>query len=343
MKLQVAYHPHGYPQLGLVAKSLPVRYRANANAKVLATRIERWEHERGNEGFRALNLHKLPLELAFELAHVYVALRERYPNVKPDFVNFSTKTGEAKTLGLSTIYPSLFPNLRQAAEMYEDGAASGLVDAVLSDEYFTNTRLELKRESVYIDETIGNVKSSGNIELGDIFTTKKHYLELLKFWKLRNERALSLGRPFRTPQLATSAASFVFIHEFGHLVDGEICDKGWKGAEKVYRALSGAILGVRNPKVSQWRYHLINYPCLVAADTACGPNQGGLTRSVATRKTLQHIIGDVLGSYAPTARDEIFAEAFALSHCGHRSLRQRLSVLPKALEQHGIRRRIVRG
>jgi hypothetical protein len=95
--------------------------------------------------------------------------------------------------------------------------------------------------------------------------------------------------------------------------------------------------------VNQWRYHLINYPCLVAADAACGPHQGGTTRSVATRKTLQHTIGEVLGSYAPTARDEIFAEAFALSHCGHRSLRQRLSAFPKALEGHGIRRRIVRG
>jgi hypothetical protein len=336
------HHPNGYPDLGLQAKTLRLVYRHDANLYTLARRVERWEAAHGNAGFEARNLHKLPVALAFELCNVYIALRERYPQVKPDFVNFSTDCGAGKTLGMATIYPSLFPTLRQAAEMYEADDASALAAVVVDDDEFWFDTQDIQNESVYTDG-VRDVQKSGVIELGNMFTTKKHYLALRTYWERRNERAALAGRPLRTPPLATSEATFVLVHEFGHLVEGELFDEGWAGGlEAVYRVLSEILLGVDNPSPTQWRQHLINYPAYTAPHDASGPQQGGVARQQATRRALRAQIAEKLGTYAPTARDEIFAEAFSLSQCAAAGRRRELSGLLRVLEQYGMRRNRVR-
>lgn len=338
---EVAYYPNGYPELGLCAKTLKLHYRVDANLEKLAKRLEKWEAERGNYGFEARNLTKLPTALAFELCHVYVAMRERYPEVKPDYVNFAAQTGQANTLGLSTIYPSVFPTLREAAETYDISDLESLLEAVREDDDFAWRRRELRREKAWLGDT-RNVSRSGVIELGSIFRTKKHYRTLKAFWEKRNARAILLGRPLRTPELATSEATFVFLHEFGHLVEGELFgDQGWERGEDVYAELSVAILGIERPEAQQWSNHLINYPCFVAPETTYGPQQGGLSRQMQTKRINKHKIAEKLGTYAPVARDEIFAEAFALSHCASKKRRGELKGLLRALERAGLRKRNV--
>lgn len=334
------YHPHGYPELGLVAKTLQLRYRQDANLARLARRLERWEDANGNDGFEARNLTKLPVALAFELCHVYVAMRERYPQVKPDYVNFVASCG-GKTLGLSTVYPSTFPTLREAADAYEATDLESLLEVIRDDEDFSWRQQDLRRERSWLGDT-RNVARSGAIEFGDMFRTKKHYLALLDFWERRNARAVLLDKPLRTPELVTSAATFVLIHEFGHLVEGELLgNDGWERGEDVYAELSMALLGIDRPQPHQWRLHLINYPCFVAPESTYGPQQGGMERQATNRRALRHLIAEKLGTYAPVARDEIFAEAFAVSHCARRMRRIELSGMLRALERAGLRRRNV--
>lgn len=335
------YHPAGYPELGLAAKTLSLRYRADANLQKLAKRIEKWESLHGNDGFEARNLTKLPKKLAFELCNVYIALRERYPDVKPDYVDFAAKGAQGQTLGLSTIYPSTFPTLREAAEVYDIVDVESLLEVIREDEEYAWRRQELRREKAWMGE-VRNVSRSGTIELGNMFSIKKRYRSLLDFWERRNARAELLGRPLRTPLLETSAATFVFVHEFGHLVEGEMFGSGdWRNGEDVYAELSMSIFGGKRPRANQWRGHLINYPCFVAPENTYGPAQGGETRQSTTRKALRYQIAEKLGTYAPVARDEIFAEAFALSHCAGRGRRRELAGMLRALERCGLRRRNV--
>lgn len=339
---KIEHHPGGYPELGLVAKTLTLRYRDGVSLRKLREKVERWEHEHGNEGFRARNLGKLPPKLAYELCHVYISLRERYPEVKPDYVDFAASGVESNgAVGLSTIYPSTFPTLREAAETYAIEDIPSLLEYIREDDVYTWPRKDLRRERAWLGDA-RNVNRSGVIELGSVFSRVRTYKALREFWRRRNARAELLGRPLRTPHLATSEAAFVFIHEFGHLVEGELFAGGsWRKGEKAYAALSRAILGEDKPNVRQWRNHLINYPCFVAPETTYGPHQGGETRQTETRRALRHKIAEKLGTYAPVARDEIFAEAFALSHCAAEGRRKELSQLHRALERSGLRCRNV--
>jgi hypothetical protein len=335
------YRPEGYPELGLTAKTISLRYRKDANLAKLAKKVERWEAKHGNDGFEARNLVKLPKELAFELCNVYIALRERYPEVKPDYIDFAVKNTPGQTLGLSTVYPATFPTLREAAETYDVVDLDSLLESIREDEEFVWNRKDLRREKAWGGE-VRNVSRSGTIELGDMFRVKKHYMALLSFWERRNARASLLGRPLRTPELATSAATFVFVHEFGHLVEGEMFGSGdWRNGADVYGELSQIILGGKKPKVHQWRRHLINYPCFVAPEITYGPVEGGSLRQSSTKRALRTPIAEKLGTYAPVARDEIFAEAFALSHCAEKKRRRELSGMLRALERCGLRRRNV--
>jgi len=339
----ITHHPEGYPELGLVAKTLKLRYRKGANLRNLAKKIERWERAHGNDGFQARHLTRLPGELAYELCNVYIALRERYPDVKPDYVDFSAGAGvmQGGALGLSTIYPSTFPTLREAAETYAVEDLPSLLEYIREDDMYVWPRNDLRRERAWLGDA-RNISRSGVIELGGVFSKARSYKTLREFWQRRNARAELLGRPLRTPELSTSEATFVFVHEFGHLVEGELfAEGGWRRGEAAYGAISRAIFGGAKPKVHQWRKHLINYPCFIAPEHTYGPHQGGETRQSATRQALRDQISRKLGTYASVARDEIFAEAFALSHCAAPKRRKELSGLLRALERSGLRKRNV--
>jgi hypothetical protein len=330
---QIPVSPHGYPELGLAARTLSLRFRRDANLTRLARRLESWEHDRGNTKFRAFNLSRLPADVAFELVHVYVALREIYPNVRPDFVDFSSSDPDA-SLAWAFSYHDAYPKLRElAAEV--DGEID-LGEDEPTDELLAWVRNELNDPSMVrqVRSEIRAARTSrardltatGAIEIGQIFRTRRSYRKLLAFWETYNARCERLGRPARCPEMALSPAAGTLVHEFGHLVEAELLDRGFSPVERTYRDLSTILLGTTPRSVYQWRRHLINYPSYDYTPVQ-GPVAGAALRARSTKKALKQVIGERIGSYAPTSRDEIFAESFAVAH-GARSPRLRRDLAP---------------
>lgn len=329
-------HPGGYPKLGLAARTLHVDA---SDRKALARRLERWEWQMGNGDFEARNLTRVRPDVAAEMVHVYVALRERYPSIKPEYMDFASRELDKSTLGTSLIYPTTFPNLRVAAEVYELDDIDELVDVVQldADPEIVKMRRSVQREARWTGG-VRDVRRSGAIDMSPVFAVRRDYDALVQYWNRRNELALAANRPRRVPELHVSAAAFVLIHEFGHLVDGELLADGYERGVDAYGAISAAVFNIDPPSPSAWRYHLINYPARFAPKHVQGPYVGDRARAAETKQRLRWTIGETLGSYAWNARDEIFAEAFALAHGAHLPLRQQLSGLLRELEATGLRR-----
>jgi hypothetical protein len=333
-------HPRGYPRLGLKARTVNLD---TTDPAVLTRRIERWERRMGNSGFEARNLHRPAPEVAAEMANVYVALRERYPTVRPEYVDFASGDVDKGTLGTSLIYPAVFPTLRTAADLYDVDDLDELVDVATidADPEVVSMRRSLRREAQWI-AGVRDVTCSGAIDMSRTFATKKHYAALVTYWERRNELARAAGRPPRVPQLAVSPVTFVLLHEFGHLVDGELLSDGYENGVDTYGAISAAVFGIDQPAPTAWRYHLINYPAAYAPTETHGPYGRNKDRAAETKQRLRWVIGETLGSYAWNSRDEVFAEAFALAQGGSTALRTRLAPMLRALETAGLRRRVVR-
>lgn len=312
--------PDGYPHLGLSARTLPMRFRKDANLSTLARRLERWEADHGNPLFETRNLHRVPASTAFELVNVYVALREWFPSVRLDYLNFASHA-DPDVLGFATQYTFTFPRLR---EMIDPGDDPALLDTI-DDELLCE---------IGLTADVTEVHNSGSIDLHRTFTSGRGQKQMVRYWRWRNEVRARNRRPCRIPPLVVTPAAMVLVHEFGHLVESELAAGGWQALEPVYAALSEVLLDVQNPDVSQWRYHLVNYP----ARDAAGPAQGGPARQRQTVRALRDVIGQTLGSYAPTSRDELFADAFALAHCGSPELRRRLFPMLAALRDCGARK-----
>lgn len=336
---KVEYHPHGYPKLGLVARTLPLHYRRDANLRKLRKRLEAWEHARGNPGFQARHLEKLRPQLAFELAHVYVSLRERHPYVRPDYVDFMVEQ-EGDLLATASSYSEAYPTLRRLAEDLDLEEVPLDIDEIRTetDGWLSTQELRLARDEIALASVgrPGNLFATGVIEFGVLFNRPRRYAKLLRYWTMRNLRAEHAGKPLRVPPLAVSAASFVFIHEFGHLVEAELMAGSYRTFEKVYASLSEAMFGAR-PHARQWRYHLMNYPTYDFT-TVRGPSMGSRERQRDTRRRLREPLGRLLGSYAPATREELFAEAFALSMVhAQPTVRRQLRPLQDALTAGGLR------
>lgn len=337
---KVEYFPNGYPQIGLTARTLPLKFRTDANLLTLRKRLERWERAQGNHSFRARNLEKIPKALAFELVHVYVALRERFPDVQPDYIDFRVEN-DKNTLAYALSYSENYPMLRRIASDLE----LELVPLERNELYETAGEIlpqpQEKRAAVAEahaawDVQVGNLFATGSISFGDVFATKTKYQGLLNYWARRNANARAAGRPLRQPPVKVSAASMVFIHEFGHLVEAELMQRPYRQFEKVYDALTTAVLG-QEASPNQWRYHLVNYPTYSFTKVR-GAHVGSKSRQRATRKALRRTIADTLGTYAPSTREELFAEAFtfSLTHA-QRSVRSQLDPLQASLKDCGLR------
>lgn len=337
---KVTHHPHGYPRLGLVAHSLELRYRPNASLRRLRARLEAWEAARGNPHFEARNLDRLPVALAFELTHVYVALREMYPSVFADFVDFRAPL-EGKALGMAISYSGELA-LRWAAD--ETGVET-VEDLMLELKQWDGdpelARAALAAAEVVINEPAAfrmhQIGAAGAISLDGQFASARRYRELLTYWERKNARAEARHRPRRVPELSVSAATYVLTHEFGHLLDDVMCEAGMPVAEPVWAKLSQALLGGARPKLTQWGRHLMNYPTSHAL--LPGPHMGGRNRQQIVRRTLRTELAHLLGSYAPTSRDELFAESFALAWCaGDVTLRRQLRPMREVLVRVGLGR-----
>lgn len=338
-RIQIEYHPDGYPKLGLVARTLRVRYRKNANVCTLRRRLEKWEHSHNNPLFEARHLEKLDSRLAHELVHVYVAMRERYPQVRPDYIEFAGKDNGDR-LASSVSYPGLVPVTRNLLATYpnlEHVDAQILLDLAYEKEIDVRTQTALHKESAYLyeDET-RDPTASGRIEIGSMFRRKWAYHRHVRRSNRRNEQASARGAGPDNMLWETSEAAGGLIHEFGHLVDAEIQVRGYRSAERVYRRLSEVVLDNKNPKDTQWRYHLINYPAY-ENNLIKGSGQGGVVRRRSTRWALYYVIQQKLGVYATTYRDELFAETFALAYCGTtRKQRNQLTPFLKEIHNQGL-------
>jgi hypothetical protein len=335
---RVEYHPNGYPNLGLTPRTLKLRYRDGADLHALRRKIERWERQQGNASFEARHIEKLPPQLAYELANVYVAMRERFPDVKPDYIEFAGKESR-KVLAWATNYGDSIPFVRDLVAAYDDldPTDSELLVEIAREEY-NDARVirALKAESYWVEvDAIRNPAATGSIEFGDIFRKKRSYQQLLDFWITRNQRAALRGLPPRTLGNAVSAASFTLIHEFGHLVEAELLELGYRPVEKVYRSLSEIVFGVKNPSDNQWRYHLVNYPTYSYTQQK-GPREGGPTRRRETKRVLHLAIRQQFGAYATTCRDELFAEAFAFTFGGTWRMREDMKPFLRALKQESL-------
>jgi len=336
---RLRYHPNGYPELGLVPRTFTARYRKDANLRTLRRRLERWEHAHGNPFFQARNLEKLNAKLAFELVNVYVAMRERYPEVRADFIDFRSHM-HPNTMAEAVAYNDSLSTVRQLMANYEtydvlDGEE--ILHLAQEEDLDDDTLAALRDEARYLDEEmVRDPSASGSIVFGEGFANSRAYRKLLKFWDTRNRRAVARGLAPRTIWAAVSPASLTMIHEFGHLVEGELGIRGYNPMERVYRTLSEAVLGSENPNERQWRHHLINYPTYDFSDHK-GPCEGGAVRRKETRKALHRTIRAKLGTYATTYRDELFAEAFSQAY-GARSPRLRRELRPflQVLQEEGV-------
>lgn len=328
---KVQYHPNGYPQLGLVPRSIHIKYREGMTAATLKTRLERWERAHGNPKFQARRLTKLPAPLAYELVQVYISMRERFPEVKPDYINFYADLYKG-TLGESLTYVDNLPVIQSllSTGVIDDTGLYGIDDLVEIVKDFGGSSGDLKalrNERAFIDqESVLNPLAAGVMSIGAIYSHKRAYQKLLNFWVSINERSAAQGLTARAPEMGVSPAAFTLIHEFGHLVESKILVTKQANVEKVYKSLSEVVLGIKNAKPNQWRYHLINYPAYTYANGQ-GKHVGGQNRQRETRRVLRGAIRAKLGTYATVSRDEIFAEAFSHAYAG-RSVNCRASYKP---------------
>lgn len=341
---KVAYYPDGYPELGLVPRTFRARYRNGMSLQHLAQRLERWEHKRGNKFFEARNLHRLPAPLACELVNVYATLCERFPSVRVDFVDFYY-AAEKNTLAISAGYNYAYPLVREIAMT---GALSELeewdvddLDEVARDAYEGPALRSVRAEADRLfQEGMRDPLATGAIWIGKLFASRNRYQEVVDYFYRRNASAIAKGKAPRTPQYAVSTATLMLMHEFGHLVECELFERGPKTIERVYRSLSEALLGVKDVTPEQWRYHLVNYPSYNFSPHH-GPREGSSIRQKQNRDALKPIIADKLGRYAASWRDELFAEAFAFSQ-SLASHREREELLPflLMLEKCGLAKHV---
>jgi hypothetical protein len=332
MPLQYGYHPHGYADVQLQATTLSLHHRADANLANLGGKIEAWEAAHGNPTFQLKNITKTNTALAFELSNVYIALRERFHNVRPEYISFATPMGDS-TLALAWQYAAEFPNLRSfGIDPFDDVALT----EILTD---LDPRATRKlRSDVERARAVENPYASGCIDISSLFSSERRYRHLIAYWKRRNARALATNTPLRVPAMLTSPATITLVHEFGHLVEADLMEHDFEAAEYLYAALSYCLLGEWPRSNRQWLNHLINYPIGVAAIP--GPAQGDAERRRYVRSKHRLTIMNGLTRYAASNRDEMFAEAFALSYCAaDPDTRAKLEPFQAALRDVGVMRR----
>lgn len=324
----------GYPSLGLSANSLHIPTRSDASPARLAASVERWERSvGGSTSFELRSMDRMPLELAQEASHVYVALREAFPSASPSYVDlasrplsrwFGSLLPANQPLALATTYECVEP-LRSLTD-YRLPPRSVL-------DSMNAPSLEL-RSAVAQAESLGvsDVWTTGGIDLSTSFGSRTAYRELLKM-RSKPSRPHPSGTRAAIPHVL-SALSYALVHEFGHLVDAELAILGQDAREFVYGELSRAVFGLdKAPRVSQYSLHLVNYPSL----SHPGRYAGQSSRARSLRATTGANIASVLGRYAAINRDELFAESFvAMFAADDLSLRNDLRLLRSALKEVGL-------
>ena len=329
--------PAGYPQFSLVARSFHVPARSSASPARLRKALERWEDGNSLSGFEFRSMERAPIELAQEAAHVYVALRERHPMVSPSYVDMASKQmsvwyrhlkPDSQPLALATTYGFLAP-LRELSPARQDP-----FDVVAALDEDDPRRSEWEELLEHVSELgVRDVWLTGGIDLCRSFASRRAYNELLAL-RQRN-RQPDWVSPRRTVHHELGVLGYSLVHEFGHLVDAELCAAGDDAVAHVYGALSQAVLGLSGrPRIEQWAAHLANYPQQRRSSRAL---KSAPLRERQVRSGVGLVVADVLGKYASTCRDELFAEAFvAMWAAKDRGLRKRLVPVRRAMCDVGL-------
>jgi hypothetical protein len=276
--------------------------------------LQRWEAARGNPMFRAPHLARLIDGVGFELAAVYASLREQFPAARPDVVDFSVSLPR-DVLGVTYTYGDLLPSVRRLAP--SSPAATSPMTVREAWEQGVLTVGELRRA-----DGVRDVTATGCVELTGDFSTVRGYAKVAAEAAANEVRRVLRGMPPQPPFLA-SIPTTTLIHEFGHLAEAALADRGFDAVEEAFAELSTVLFGGRPPSPGQWRYHLVNYPALPGS--LAGPHQGGAHRQGETRRALRRRIGEKLGRYASLNRDELFAESFTYALVGDAELRESLA------------------
>ena len=155
--------------------------------------------------------------------------------------------------------------------------------------------------------------------------------DIVEYWD-RADRGMF--RPVKIRR-RVSYQTNLLVHEFGHQVDGELLALGFEAAEHVYGELSVALFRIPRPHVRQWNRHLLNWTGN-SSWLLAGPGDTP-AHAVARRDTTLPLLRKQIGSWKVQNRDEVFAEAFALSFTSaDPDLRQRLAGFRTALADVGL-------
>jgi hypothetical protein len=327
--------PHGYPQLGLYADH-PLRYKEGDTGEKARAWVESFEHSLGNTSFQAYRLDKVEGSIAHELANVYVSLRQYHPLVRPDWVNFAAwrmedKRAYGETYGYHTVYPHLRPVLAAVCAPVDeqDEISRMVIDDLLEDgDDFMAAALfeELSLLKLYDTQ---DVTSTGTIRIWSGVSTLRRQKSTLRLRQKENVKDYEKGRPLANLPTCVNWATYVLLHEFGHLVDAVV----WQTnrAPSVYGPLSTALVEEGRPNQLQWSKHLANYPTTTFMNQYPGPAAGGKARGKIVKKSLKGQLAQHLGPYGTMNREEMFAEAFAAAwSASDPTLRRRLEVFQRS-------------
>lgn len=330
----------GYPSLLLSPVSLELPSRQNVTSATIRRKVEAWEaSRRERRGFEMRSMDRAPLFVAQESASVYVSLREHFPTVAPSYVDIASPLmqkwyghlkNENQPLAVAYTFEELAP-LRQHSP-WRVSPLAVLEDADIDDA--EAHRLELIAE-FWEASGVRDIYESGSIDLSPTFGSVRGYRELLSY-RARPRRP----HPSRTPsaiQHTLTPLSYALVHEFGHLLDAEVQMLGQDALEHVYGALSVGVLDLdAAPSVREHSRHLANFPTDFSLP---GRESGGKKRQAWWRRRAAEQIAPVLGRYATTNRDELFAESLVASFAAKDpSLRRALRPFRQALRDVGLHR-----
>lgn len=331
--------PKGYPKIGLSAKSIQLPERSKASAKAITNKIVNWERARGNSSFVVTGLEKLTPDQRLEVAHIYISLREWYPLVVADRLDLGVR-GISDKLGYSYIYSATFPILRN---VFTSTSMRGTPEAY---EFASALAKTLGRKAVDLNREVKDTKllgvqditTAGSIKIGVMATSARGIKEMHSIWNSKNSKSVSSKRHLEVQPVEVSLLALTLVHEFAHLVDGALADQGPHALDRVYGAISTQVLDIDRPEISQWRFHLANYPVSILENSK-GPVSGGQSRSKTTKSALGVSISEKLGKYASTSREELMAEAFMLAWTAKdRKLKRSLNKIREELVEIGIAR-----
>jgi hypothetical protein len=280
------------------------------------------------------------LPLATESAHVYVALRELFPSVAPSHLALASERledwyghlkWENQPLALAVTYEDLAP-LRELSpwRMSPLAVIDTLEDHDLSE--WDEDALQMLAET-WETSGVTDVWSSGSIDISRSVSVMKEYRALMAM-RSKPSRPHTSGTPAAVQHVLTPLA-YAIVHEFGHLLDAELQLLGMDAMEYVYGELSAAVLDLDSaPRPTEYARHLGSYPTSFSMP---GRYMGQKARQRQAKERSLYTIAPVLGRYATTNRDELFAESFVamFAHQDH-VVRRRMQRFRGSLKEVGL-------